>query len=166
MADEGQFMQRVLGKRLTYLSEHAGVRQAIFDRMVASDDPVEIICSLEVGEEYIDLIGTKKQDFIDILDRLMPGLGGEEGAGKKYEREADDDTDENREHAWEVWYPLLRRPNGLLHEKLTVAITQLLSYEKRVKVSGDSDSNHDVIWRDSNNPRLIFQVPREYLDKG
>jgi len=157
--DEAQLIKRVLGRRLSFLSRHAGVRQSILERVLANEDPLVVIQNLSVDGVQIDLLGQNKEAFVKSLDSLMPGEQGAPGAGKQYSDETPDDTEDMRNHLWSEWEPLLK-PGGVLLGKLRQAIITLLSYGKAVTVGGKYTGNRpDIVTADSQHPELTFQRP-------
>lgn len=155
--------KRILGLRLSFLSESEAVRQTILDRLQAGEDTRAIMRDLTVtlnpGEVHFDLLADERDQFVVKLNTLLPDPPP---GGDRYANEVgDDDVSESRQHDWDVWDQHLSS-DPALRQQLREAILEVLGHNQKISVYGELRDQMGVDARNSGDPHLVFQITSEY----
>jgi hypothetical protein len=151
--------KRVIGHRLTYLSRHEGVRQAILDGMRRGEELTYIVTHLDVDGVKINVHEDQFEAFKANLNDLEQGLGDE------YAGEPDlEDTKYELDYLWSKWETSVER-GGTHYQKLREAVESLLGSPGRVDVTGEYIGNKRDVLRVDSPKQLIFRA-KENEDPG
>lgn len=130
--------EEAVGRRMAFLTRHAGIRANALQRLRAGEDPLHVAQTLEADAVKVDVFGDARQAFAAALERLLGAAEAETYlAGDDSLEDAMKDTDANRQHVLEYWQMRQEAVPGLT-DQIRAAFVSALETAAPVEVRWDT----------------------------